>query len=1235
MNKALIDLNQGLTLNSSDLTAPFVIKRLPLWPKPGAGWASHPGFLPFDEASIGYQPGDELYHSDTSGLIGIRRGNTLIVRDTLLGTVAEGVPPLDGADLAGVMLPRTGWYRSRDSYIFPGAPSVSGVNLKPPKNITGNLDPGIYRIWALTYLKLNTGLMFVWYAVLEASVGASSGIEIGLAEKPGERVVRLYVQRNIGGSYGPLTFLAELTGEEDTFPYVNHLQEGATEEIAITKARGKHSAYYSGRYFYQADSLVVLGKTSARPMVEQPPGQAPTTGAFATYPDGLRLTTYTIGGSPIEFAPYGAWDAGVETSAGVFVAVRVGGETHIYHTPSGRGYNSWSLVYKIPASVEMRGAAASPSRVLFISDAKAYSAPLANDAFKSQTSWEEATLPGDRIKRVIWTGSQFAAIANGKLLLGGAQGTSWSVVSPPSSGDFLTFTEWEDIVYTARTGRYIILALQPLGGGDFFLRLFFYSGTSWTSYELKPYNMNGMVFRRFATLWSDGDDIFGVGVGLKEGTYWDACLPVPVSLFVDKDWFAFFRASQFSSGCGHGGYLGEVSRNPHLWGGPNTAPYGFVQKSPIGIGGYFVRGGETKKYVVSRNPSNGQISVEGPTDYFSVKGVPVVLSDGKGIASSPLTEPGYRTYNVPTYTTFFLPMSEAGPVYVGYESITFLNDKLQATRYAFSYQQASLLGGVYERGGVAIITYHQPTNSYRLYVGNPPSLAQVSLPNLGTQPYRATINWVRHDGGRVYIARDNGVYVVNGGSVSTYTPGARAVVTDGQDWYAVGGDGVYKIESSGLTLVKSGVYLGGVDGPNGTIHVAKDDGGVVNVYALDLSTGTETLLGELTGATDFDGGVYTGGTLVALGRQGGLSPMAYVYDGSAFQEVEGLNWYGWFGLYGTRSGGGDSGGTEPPGEDYQLDINLPPNTVVWTEPGYLNVARAYNYHTFVPRTSRTITHISEHPAGVMVFMENEAYVMTGRFTSITDTRIALYPQTVGADPGSKITRVGSTLFVPWSGRLYAIGDGEVSLISYAISDGVPIVGVAYDPQNTMLVVRKENGSVYRYDMARRVWFDDLDNCIDIAQMANGVLYVREFTPLDSSESRIGLYRLAGESETIDTPYYYRPAQEVWIESVRLHRQGQEVNLTPVKRLRAVYLSMKSEGPPNPHIRIYNEHEVLVASGDMVPTLTSNTFGIAQYHFRFPPVITFALARIAISFQGVRFTLASDVEVHYEARERRI
>jgi hypothetical protein len=1255
MRKAVISLSRGLTLNYSELSVPFVIKRLPLWPKPGEGWAPHPGIVPYNESALGYQPGDEFTYSDTSGLLVVRRDieivdedtvrrePNLIVRDLLRGEVARGVPESAGNELLGVVLPRTGWYRSRHNYIFPGAPGGMGINLRPLRVVPGSLDRGSYRIWALTYIRLPTGLLFLWYSVLTATLNENGqGLRIRLAEKPGHRVVRLYVQRLLG-NWTPLTYLGELTGDEDTFTYTSHLQEGAAEEIAITKAIGKHAAYYNGRYFYQSDQLTVLGRGAPqRAVVGEPIGNRPSSGFFLTYQDGLLISEVVENASPLKFAPFGEWDAGVETEQGLFVAVRVDEETHIYHTPSGRGYNAWSLVYKLNTPVRMRWAAASPSRVVFVADGLALVGNLSN--YLSPAGWRQVTLPSSSpIKRLMWTsGGQFAAIVDGALLLGGADATNWEVKAPPDSGDFRTFIEWKDFTYAARPGKFFILAAQPLGGGEFFIRTFTFNGNTWTSHDFpKANNLNGVVHRRFATVWSDGDNIVGFGLGVKGQIYWDACLPIPVGV-PEMDWFGFFRADQFPRGCAGGDFLGEAKVVPpaRLWSSNDSDDYGTLHKWDGGIGGAFVRGGQYRRWLIRYNTSTRRVEVYGPDPPVNIKGVPTLLRSQVWLSNHPDRSYRYTTSilgNVPAFAS----INHSDIAYSVTSAFMRLSENLTARRFNIEGAPAGVvipLGVANENDNAAVLIRRYSTltdpPSEILLVGNPPSFAQV---NLGTAPGplepEYVYNGIRTDGIKVYYTNQYRTFVVNGADVQSYNVGGASVVTNGSRWYVVGQTGINEITSSGLIPKSTEAYIGAVDG-SGVIYGVKVSGASLEVVEIDTATWATTSLGTIPG-TSFRGG-YIVNDVLTIATYDGSTLRVMFYD-NGWKTAYSLNTpHPVVGFIGgpVSPGGGDSGGGSE-AADFSYQVDLPPNTIVWTDVGHINQTTPYAYQTFVPRTSNSVTAITEHPAGVMVFMENEAFIMAGRFTSLADTRVSLYPQAVGADKGTRITRVGSTIFTTWNGRLFALGDGEVALISRELTDDSPFVAVAYDPVHAMLVARKENGRTYRYDVVRKVWFDDIDGTLDLVQLANGVLYVREYTAEDS-EPQIGLFRLAGGNERVEgNPLYYRPRPEVWIESARMHIIGNAVDLTPVKRLRAVYLQMRSEGPPNPHIEVYNEAGALVAGGDMIPTLTSNTFGIARYHFRFPPVVTFAPERIAVSFAGVRFILANDIEVHYEARERRI
>ncbi len=559
----------------------------------------------------------------------------------------------------------------------------------------------------------------------------------------------------------------------------------------------------------------------------------------------------------------------------------------------------------------------------------------------------------------------------------------------------------------------------------------------------------------------------------------------------------------------------------------------------------------------------------------------------------------------------------------------FINSNLRAKQYRLP-PLALFRGGAAGGGKYAVLITEYNLATYRtklLYGPSPDALAEVAS-YTGPPPPPLGIGHAKTISDKTaVIAGSKVIYYEEGASAFVGdVPDAISVGASGQNLYLFRADGVYLLRPNGPSRIYTDTIAGGFDGPTGKLHVVKVTDGNLEVFELDLASFALTSMGVIADSGEiFIGGGYYGGfpVVVAIGR-------AYIYDGTTWQAVtptdiairvraliEGPS--------GDGGGGGGIGESSVP----VMDIDLPENTVVWTEPGYINQTTQYGYHTFIPRTSRRITGMTEHPSGVMVFLDNETYTMTGLFTSLNDTRVALYPQAVGLDEGAKPVRVGSTIFVPWLGRIYAMAGGGVEMISYAVADGSPFVAVAYDHRHGMLVCRKKDGRCYRYDIARGVWFDDIPDAIDIAQTHDGVVYAREYSSITNPEdSGVGLFRLAEENENIDTPYYYKLPQEIWIESVRLAEE-------PVKRVRAVYLQMKSEGPPNPNIRIYNENEVLVASGTMTPTLTSNEFGVARYHFRFPPVITFAPSRMTITFSGVRFVMANDIEVHYEARQRRI
>jgi hypothetical protein len=473
------------------------------------------------------------------------------------------------------------------------------------------------------------------------------------------------------------------------------------------------------------------------------------------------------------------------------------------------------------------------------------------------------------------------------------------------------------------------------------------------------------------------------------------------------------------------------------------------------------------------------------------------------------------------------------------------------------------------------------------------------------------------------------------GTYDTSTPSTPATRISGS-WGAIknlvfSGTNGYFIttnESSGseirnltgtVVYSESGVLLGGADGGTGKIYVARKSGTSgteLDILEVDTSTWTVTYFGNHltlpTVPTRVYGAMAGGSTKVlhfVVAMAGGYR--LYVYDPgtNAFQQV--LEKDGPITII-TGSGGGSTGGAEAGSRD----IKLPSRSIVWTEPGYVNVASSFSYTTLIPRASKEITEIVPHPAGVMVFLDNETYVMQGRFSSITDTRVAPYPSTIGHDKGKRLAVVGSTVYPIWGGRVWALENNPVP-ISYAVDDGTPYRAVAYDLRNNMLAALRENGEVFRYDLIRKVWFNDMEGADLIFETANGVYYLRG--------GRVYKVKPWDEDPTAN---YYRIPQEMWLDAVKL--QGEEI-----KRIRMMTLDMRSEGPPMPHITISNEANVAVLSMNMKPTIQSNTSGLGRYRALFPPVVTYALSRVKIAFGGGRFDMAPMLEVAYDSHKRKV
>lgn len=1165
------------------------MSRLPLWPKAGLNWSNHPGHdiytgLP----DIGLGPNSTILYSDPAGLIAINNQGTITVADLANGQV-KSIASSDG-----VLIPKTGWYRSRNEKAFlPSKADLEGVGLTPLTTGAGNLEAGRYSIWALTFVRLETGFFFIWYSVASAALTATGGFTIKLAEIPGERIVRLYVQRaKANEPLSPLAFLGELTGENDTFEYTSHAQEGEYVSLAFPRATGTWAAYYNGRYYYQADHLVVIGESgSATPTTEMGYIDVTNGGTFGFDQHGLAFTNIAANAAKIGIWAYSTHDVTVETPAGLFAANRYGGNTFVYHSTANGEFFDWSLVYSNIVEHEFTCAAYSPSRIVLAGKGgKVLVGRLQNNEFFSPSSWEMPTLPASTdINDIIWTGSEFVALTSRGILRGGLTGQNWTLVSAPASLE-PTFTDWRRILF--HNNKFYIYAAEP-NSGYWRAEIFVYDGATWTTFD--PYVRLGSFtiydgrFMGFNAMFIK-DNLLYVGHVLQPGWYG--------TTFLHNDTFiiAAYRLSDMQLELIYSGIAPTPVTNygkEYLWGNKtallfrNGNTYRLLRMnqdytttfalhtSGLPISGMFLKDGATVveflNFVTNRIslPILSSLAFQfGPTLSPSVVGR---VADGRGVYSF-----GSNLYTV-----------SAG---------------LRTRRYGVPLD--TVAAAIIENSKIAFATTR--SSVALVHVGNTPEDA-VMVRRVDNYSNRAA-SFICYVGSKAYFAypRATGYSLVFDSTEIQIAEDVVGLAWDGTDLFVGTTTNVYKLTGSVLTSLQTGTFTGVGDAGTGNIYIGVSNG---DVLQLDTAANTTTLVGTLPSTT-----LRTARLIGTVPVVLGINSVVYYYN-TTFQTVASYS-----------SGAIVTNGVLGTDSTITNGVTLEKNTVIWTEPNHINIMNPFHYHTFVPRMSREINDIIPHPAGVMVLMDNETYVMSGKFTNITDTRVALYPQTIGLDKGARLGMLGPNVFTVWNGKIFQIGDGEMRLVSATVDDDVHFTAALIDHPNSMLVGLKKDGRVLRYDLTRQVWFNDMDDCLNIAQTVQGIAYLRQTMSSYISTPTYVLYKLA-DTQSPPTTLYYQIPQELWIDAVALNNE-------PLKRLRAIRFSLKSSGPAGPFLRIYNESEIEVISQAMTPTVAANAFGLGRYQARFTPVIGYSPARIKISFSGFSFEMPPFIEVDYEARNRK-
>lgn len=165
-----------------------------------------------------------------------------------------------------------------------------------------------------------------------------------------------------------------------------------------------------------------------------------------------------------------------------------------------------------------------------------------------------------------------------------------------------------------------------------------------------------------------------------------------------------------------------------------------------------------------------------------------------------------------------------------------------------------------------------------------------------------------------------------------------------------------------------------------------------------------------------------------------------------------------------------------------LTVSKPEMTVVYSNPGAANRGWQANVITLNASSSSRITALSSTPAGLLVFMENETWLISGNPDPYAgDVRVQRFSGTMGCDPGVTPARLGAVVFPIYNGELYAIslGMGDVDFGSGVENIGRPIwlredpfVRAVGEPRTNHVVAATRSGIVYRYDAQAKAWFND-------------------------------------------------------------------------------------------------------------------------------------------------------------------
>jgi hypothetical protein len=162
-------------------------------------------------------------------------------------------------------------------------------------------------------------------------------------------------------------------------------------------------------------------------------------------------------------------------------------------------------------------------------------------------------------------------------------------------------------------------------------------------------------------------------------------------------------------------------------------------------------------------------------------------------------------------------------------------------------------------------------------------------------------------------------------------------------------------------------------------------------------------------------------------------------------------------------------------------ITQPDLTLVYSTTGSVNRGTIENFVRLSPLSSRRITALSSTPAGLLVFMENETFLVRGDPAIQGSFGVQRLSGVLGCDPNTIPARLGASVAVVYKGEIYGInlggGDvdfgGSIANLSQPVwLPDDPFVQVIGDPERSEFVAVTNGGRVFVFDAAGQKWRND-------------------------------------------------------------------------------------------------------------------------------------------------------------------